>query len=599
MYTIGAKRRWWWSFLPSFIATRDNILSPSPPHLRSDLEMRSLPSSLTLFLAATLFEAAQAVSVPFEVHTTNKPLPHHNARRSAAPISNNGNAAYISNITLGGVTVPVILDTGSSDLWVTFQGSPPAASKDTGKSLALNYAVGSASGNIHTVELQFAGFTVPDQAFLQVANSSSFSTDSAYDGLVGLGPNEGSSIQSKLGSPQGDMVLNRMFQQNNLSSNFITFLLSRTNDPAAKLTGQFTIGEAVAGFENITSQTKLNVETVHRLLNDQQHWQALTDVNSVTGPDGNVINIGSIVPKAPDGQLVAVFDSGFTFSQVPRKMSDAIYGRVQGAVYDTKNEWWTVPCGQEINVTFHFGGVAFPVHPLDAVDDNFKIKDASGNPVCIGAFQPITSAFSLFGNFDMIMGMTFLRNAYTLLDYGRWATGSSVDQGDPFLQLLPLTSRDAAHADFVNARLKGVDTTGSAQYQLLPASQQQSSPVSAEEKKKLYEEKVLSHWPAILVGCLIAVGLLVVLIIWKCCCRKRKGKGTNDAALLSQKNQTYLPLQAQGGASMTNVGYAGSPGYPQQEYAGAAGSGYPQQGYVGGSGYPQQQHQGYPQQGHY
>jgi hypothetical protein len=41
-------------------------------------------------------------------------------------------------------------------------------------------------------------------------------------------------------------------------------------------------------------------------------------------------------------------------------MSDAIYGRVQGAVYDSKNEWWTVPCGQMINLTFSFGGKAFP-----------------------------------------------------------------------------------------------------------------------------------------------------------------------------------------------------------------------------------------------
>lgn len=93
----------------------------------------------------------------------------------------------------------------------------------------------------------------------------------------------------------------------------------------------------------------------------EQHWQALTDKDhTVIGPDGNVISIESIVPKAPDGQLVAVFDSGFTFSQVPRDMSDAIYGRVQGAVYDSTNEWWTVPCGQMINLTFFFGGTAFP-----------------------------------------------------------------------------------------------------------------------------------------------------------------------------------------------------------------------------------------------
>lgn len=100
-----------------------------------------------------------------------------------------------------------------------------------------------------------------------------------------------------------------------------------------------------------------------------------------------------------------MFDSGFTFrcarlvdersfptngrsvyaSQVPRQVSDAIYGRVQGAVYDTKNEYWTVPCGQYLNISFGFGGRQYPIHPLDTVDDNFGKVDANGNHICIGA----------------------------------------------------------------------------------------------------------------------------------------------------------------------------------------------------------------------
>jgi hypothetical protein len=45
-----------------------------------------------------------------------------------------------------------------------------------------------------------------------------------------------------------------------------------------------------------------------------QHWQALTDKDKgIIGPDGQVIQVSSIVPKAPKGQLVTVFDSGFTF----------------------------------------------------------------------------------------------------------------------------------------------------------------------------------------------------------------------------------------------------------------------------------------------
>ena len=107
--------------------------------------------------------------------------------------------------------------------------------------------------------------------------------------------------------------------------------------------------------------------------------------NGIIGPDGQVIPYDSIVPKAPDGQLVVVFDSGFTYNQVPRSVSDAIYGRVQGAVYDTKNQWWTIPCGQLLNITINMGGTAYPIHPLDTVDNSLGITDANGNTVCIGA----------------------------------------------------------------------------------------------------------------------------------------------------------------------------------------------------------------------
>ena len=57
---------------------------------------------------------------------------------------------------------------------------------------------------------------------------------------------------------------------------------------------------------------------------------------------------------------------GFTLPQVPRAVSDAIYGRVQGAVYDTTQQFWTLPCGQLLNISFNFGGVNIPIHPLDS-----------------------------------------------------------------------------------------------------------------------------------------------------------------------------------------------------------------------------------------
>jgi hypothetical protein len=175
-------------------------------------------------------------------------------------------------------------------------------------------------------------------------------------------------------------------------------MLNRLGDPGSQITGQFTMSEVVPGFENITSQPQLAVEKVYKVTDEDQHWQILTDKDvGIIGPDGQPIQVSSIVPKAPDGQLVAILDSGFTLPQVPRSMSDAIYGRVQGAEWSTSSQAWLVPCGQLINVTLNFGGVSYPVHPLDVSSSDFNVAFSNGSPACLGtvsyfipelAFQP-------------------------------------------------------------------------------------------------------------------------------------------------------------------------------------------------------------------
>ena len=65
-------------------------------------------------------------------------------------------------------------------------------------------------------------------------------------------------------------------------------------------------------------------------------------------------------------------------------MSDAIYGRVQGAEWNSDNEVWTIPCTQMLNISFKFGGVTFPIHPLDTSSSDFGLADSSGKTVCVG-----------------------------------------------------------------------------------------------------------------------------------------------------------------------------------------------------------------------
>ena len=215
-----------------------------------------------------------------------------------------------------------------------------------------------------------------------------------FSGLIGLGPNSGSKIWDEIDETSGYSVLNRIFIENKVSSPCITFYLDRANGTSVSNTGMLTIDEVLPQYSNITSYSKLMVDKVHRLTDADQHWQVLTDTNGIIGPDGNTITLDSIVPSAPSGQLVAVLDTGYTLTQVPRYVSDDIYGRVPGAVFDANNQFWTVPCDSLINVSFKFGGAEIPVHPLDTVMSEFNYKDANGNTACVGSVS--LSLFILF-----------------------------------------------------------------------------------------------------------------------------------------------------------------------------------------------------------
>jgi hypothetical protein len=121
-----------------------------------------------------------------------------------------------------------------------------------------------------------------------------------------------------------------------------------------------------------------------------------------------------------------------------------------------------------------------------------------------------------------------VRNVYSLFDYGNFIEDSSNDRGDPYVQLLPLTDPTTAHADFVQVRLSGQDTTNSPSQALLPASQESHSPISAAEKKQHVIGAVARNWPYILFGCILFVLAVTGCFVYACCIRKRRRSGTNQ-----------------------------------------------------------------------
>lgn len=97
-----------------------------------------------------------------------------------------------------------------------------------------------------------------------------------------------------------------------------------------------------------------------------------------------------------------------------RPVADAIYSRVPNATYvnisAADTPVWTLPCDVELNITFTFAGVSYPVHPLDTVMDDLRGPlDSSGKPTCVGSFQPMSSNQP----YDIVLGMAFREFAPT------------------------------------------------------------------------------------------------------------------------------------------------------------------------------------------
>lgn len=79
----------------------------------------------------------------------------------------------------------------------------------------------------------------------------------------------------------------------------------------------------------------------------------------------------------------------------------------------------------------------------------------------------------IFALVVIILISVAVRNVYLLIDYGDFVDGTT-NKAPPYAQLLSLTDVAAAHLDFVQARLDGVDTTG---MQVFTANRPNSSPV--------------------------------------------------------------------------------------------------------------------------
>ncbi|THH26649.1 hypothetical protein EUX98_g7539 [Antrodiella citrinella] len=400
--------------------------------------MLTFPLLSALLGAGVGLQTAHAISIPI----TKRAAPHSTSVRITPSNNVSGDDpfgfqnidgfAYSGIIYVSGQPFTVQLDTGSSDLWLDTQNFTLTNLTDTEVVGSISYVDGTgATGDINIGVVTWGDFTVEKQAFINAPGSNATSGGS-FNGLLGVGPPSTSDIAVTLNGSQYDGIpfLDNVFALYPDEPNFISFLLSR-NEFGITDGGVFTIGDVDSNYTNITSQPQLPVVAPGA-------W--------VTYMDGVVVNgnylfggsqPGSMVP-VPVNQTLVVLDTGTSFATAPPDYVDAMYADIPGAQFDGQSSY-IVPCDVRVNVTLVFGNLTYPIHPIDLTSPNSIADD--GTFLCQGTFSYNFPGTGL----DFILGDAFLRNVYSLYDFGDWA---SVGTTPPFMQILSTTDIDQANAQF-------------------------------------------------------------------------------------------------------------------------------------------------------
>ncbi|OJT08989.1 Aspartic protease [Trametes pubescens] len=354
---------------------------------------------------------------------------------------------YTVTLAVNGVPFQVICDTGSPDTWIdpVIQGIMPPDLIYTGKNNSATYADGTvSSGQLVLANITLGPYATSNQAIMLSPKGSP--SPEWFQGIMGLSRVALSTTHRLLSNGTPFAENGRPIVYNILSAledqpHYFTFLLSRP-ELGANHGGVFTISELVSELSAITSAPRLEAlgnETWTTLLDGVYANGVLLNGHSETRETYANTSHRAI----PENATTATLDTGSSYVRGPQYYVDAIFKDVPGAIptdnADGSNGFgYIIPCDTKLNISFVFGGQQYPVHPIDMVTVNTA---PNGTFYCTGA---ISHGDASDGSNDWIVGDTFLRNVYSLFDFG---SDTNPSEGPAYMQLLSVTDAGAAWAE--------------------------------------------------------------------------------------------------------------------------------------------------------
>lgn len=320
-----------------------------------------------------------------------------------APLTNYLNAQYFTTVTLGSPpqSFKVILDTGSSNLWVPsaecgllacFLHSKYDHDKSTtyqanGLEFSIRYGSGSLEGYVSTDTLTIGDLVIPKQDFAEATNEPGLAfAFGKFDGILGLGYD---TISVNKIVPPVYNALNKGI----LEKPQFAFYLGDTKK-SEEYGGVATFGGV--------DETKYTGDITWLPVRRKAYWEVSFE------------GIGLGDEWAVLEKTGAAIDTGTSLITLPSGLAEILNAEI-GAT-KTWSGQYSVECDTRDSLpdlTFNFGGVNFTITPYDYT------LEAGGS--CISAFTPMD--FPEPVGPLAIIGDAFLRKYYSVYDLGKNAVG--------------------------------------------------------------------------------------------------------------------------------------------------------------------------------
>ncbi|KAJ7109622.1 acid protease [Mycena crocata] len=464
------------------------------------------------------------------------------------------------------------VDTGSSDLWVASSSCSssacgqaplydPSKAIPTNANFAIQYLVGNVSGPIIWDTVTVGGYSIDYQALAAADVVDSEPLSSQFSGVLGLALPANSIISEQVqpgigDDPDGAVWASNLFSITPISSAPSARFLSIALERPGSTTIPSVLGIGRHPAQLVPDPSKIAYGPLYGPSSKgPMFWKAAVHEITVYTENARLpIQLRGVSGVFPS----AVLDTGVPVILTTRVIADAIYGAI--GIQAGSDGTYYLPCTTPLNMTFTLDyRDEIPVHPLDL---STPPPSKSSNPTfCIGLIQ--TSADATLSNpssgiGDMILGVPFLRNVYTVLAYDTPAANGTFPipiANDsttirPRLGLMSLTDPTVAMDEFHRVRVLNQPLGDSGKFG--------NSDSSGSHKQNVGID--------VLIGLASFVGLCVLLfgLRWLCMRRRLRRNANNNLSARDTKSTRDLAL-ALGGYQLTRRGGDAEDGLPTED----------------------------------